>query len=309
MFSKPFRKLPIRGLICSSPGLLGHPLLSPTVGWGAGRTAFSSQPGAQGLHSNCLGSQRRDSYQRKWAPQTSCHGRESPLLQQGEQLWGCSRLWGVEGSFLGVLLLILPSPPLPFPGLRLPAEIRVSSSLLSAHFPVDHAAQDRQQPFRQRLPRLRPRGLVSILPGGSELPGTEPRRRLTRCPPPSRRPRNHRPGALPLMSAFARSRNPVASPTQPNGAEKGRARVVGSGPRPCTRSARGRRPRLASPAPQGCSRPSRRLHHGRGGGQARTRPPGPTAELRPPRPSRPPLRPAERRGPRGRARVSGRFGE
>uniref|UniRef100_A0A8I3QIV7 T-box transcription factor 1 n=1 Tax=Canis lupus familiaris TaxID=9615 RepID=A0A8I3QIV7_CANLF len=36
-------------------------------------------------------------------------------------------------------------------------------------------------------------------------------------------PRNHRPGALPLMSAFARSRNPVASPTQPNGAEKGRA--------------------------------------------------------------------------------------
>uniref|UniRef100_A0A9W3ESU1 T-box transcription factor TBX1 n=1 Tax=Camelus bactrianus TaxID=9837 RepID=A0A9W3ESU1_CAMBA len=42
-------------------------------------------------------------------------------------------------------------------------------------------------------------------------------------------PRNHRPGALPLMSAFARSRNPVASPTQPNGAEKGRAGVVGSG--------------------------------------------------------------------------------
>uniref|UniRef100_G1T7G5 T-box domain-containing protein n=1 Tax=Oryctolagus cuniculus TaxID=9986 RepID=G1T7G5_RABIT len=35
-------------------------------------------------------------------------------------------------------------------------------------------------------------------------------------------PRNHRPGALPLMSAFARSRNPVASPTQPNGAEKGK---------------------------------------------------------------------------------------
>nr|XP_044988882.1 T-box transcription factor TBX1 [Jaculus jaculus] len=33
-------------------------------------------------------------------------------------------------------------------------------------------------------------------------------------------PRNHRPGALPLMSAFARSRNPVASPTHPNGAEK-----------------------------------------------------------------------------------------
>ncbi|XP_012886956.1 PREDICTED: T-box transcription factor TBX1 [Dipodomys ordii] len=33
-------------------------------------------------------------------------------------------------------------------------------------------------------------------------------------------PRNHRPGALPLMSAFARSRNPVASPTQPNGGEK-----------------------------------------------------------------------------------------
>uniref|UniRef100_G1R0F7 T-box domain-containing protein n=1 Tax=Nomascus leucogenys TaxID=61853 RepID=G1R0F7_NOMLE len=34
-------------------------------------------------------------------------------------------------------------------------------------------------------------------------------------------PRNHRPGALPLMSAFARSRNPVASPTQPSGTEKG----------------------------------------------------------------------------------------
>ncbi|XP_025789329.1 T-box transcription factor TBX1 [Puma concolor] len=36
-------------------------------------------------------------------------------------------------------------------------------------------------------------------------------------------PRNHRPGALPLMSAFARSRNPVASPTQPNGSEKEKA--------------------------------------------------------------------------------------
>ncbi|XP_024904937.1 T-box transcription factor TBX1 [Pteropus alecto] len=48
-------------------------------------------------------------------------------------------------------------------------------------------------------------------------------------------PRNHRPGALPLMSAFARSRNPVASPTQPNGAEKGRAGVVGSGPQPSVR--------------------------------------------------------------------------
>ncbi|XP_034371154.1 T-box transcription factor TBX1 isoform X1 [Arvicanthis niloticus] len=33
-------------------------------------------------------------------------------------------------------------------------------------------------------------------------------------------PRNHRPGALPLVSAFTRSRNPVASPTQPNGADK-----------------------------------------------------------------------------------------
>uniref|UniRef100_A0A2K5CV90 T-box transcription factor 1 n=1 Tax=Aotus nancymaae TaxID=37293 RepID=A0A2K5CV90_AOTNA len=48
-------------------------------------------------------------------------------------------------------------------------------------------------------------------------------------------PRNHRPGALPLMSAFARSRNPVASPTQPSGAEKGRAGVVGSGSQPCCR--------------------------------------------------------------------------
>ncbi|XP_036597291.1 T-box transcription factor TBX1 [Trichosurus vulpecula] len=33
-------------------------------------------------------------------------------------------------------------------------------------------------------------------------------------------PRTHRPGTLPLMSAFARSRNPVASPAQQNGAEK-----------------------------------------------------------------------------------------
>nr|XP_033813307.1 T-box transcription factor TBX1 isoform X2 [Geotrypetes seraphini] len=33
-------------------------------------------------------------------------------------------------------------------------------------------------------------------------------------------PRNHRPGALPLMSAFTRSRNPVSSPTQQNGTEK-----------------------------------------------------------------------------------------
>uniref|UniRef100_A0A2I3GZR8 T-box domain-containing protein n=1 Tax=Nomascus leucogenys TaxID=61853 RepID=A0A2I3GZR8_NOMLE len=42
-------------------------------------------------------------------------------------------------------------------------------------------------------------------------------------------PRNHRPGALPLMSAFARSRNPVASPTQPSGTEKGRLVTEGSG--------------------------------------------------------------------------------
>nr|XP_014427305.1 T-box transcription factor TBX1 isoform X2 [Pelodiscus sinensis] len=34
-------------------------------------------------------------------------------------------------------------------------------------------------------------------------------------------PRNHRPGALPLMSAFARSRNPVTSPAHQNGTEKG----------------------------------------------------------------------------------------
>ncbi|XP_035196171.1 T-box transcription factor TBX1 isoform X1 [Oxyura jamaicensis] len=33
-------------------------------------------------------------------------------------------------------------------------------------------------------------------------------------------PRNHRPGALPLMSAFARSRNPVSSPVHQNGTEK-----------------------------------------------------------------------------------------
>lgn len=37
----------------------------------------------------------------------------------------------------------------------------------------------------------------------------------------SSRPRNHRPGALPLMSAFARSRNPVSSPAHQNGTEKG----------------------------------------------------------------------------------------
>lgn len=39
--------------------------------------------------------------------------------------------------------------------------------------------------------------------------------------PSSSRPRNHRPGALPLMSAFARSRNPVSSPAHQNGTEKG----------------------------------------------------------------------------------------
>lgn len=33
-------------------------------------------------------------------------------------------------------------------------------------------------------------------------------------------PRNHRPGALPLMSGFARSRNPVSSPAHQNGTEK-----------------------------------------------------------------------------------------
>uniref|UniRef100_A0A2K5VTS3 T-box transcription factor 1 n=1 Tax=Macaca fascicularis TaxID=9541 RepID=A0A2K5VTS3_MACFA len=50
-------------------------------------------------------------------------------------------------------------------------------------------------------------------------------------------PRNHRPGALPLMSAFARSRNPVASPTQPSGAEKGRAGVDKEGKAETSRNA------------------------------------------------------------------------
>uniref|UniRef100_H0WN33 T-box transcription factor 1 n=1 Tax=Otolemur garnettii TaxID=30611 RepID=H0WN33_OTOGA len=60
-------------------------------------------------------------------------------------------------------------------------------------------------------------------------------------------PRNHRPGALPLMSAFARSRNPVASPTQPNGAEKGGGRQAltrrpgpTAAPRPPLQPAEGR---------------------------------------------------------------------
>ncbi|NWR83410.1 TBX1B factor, partial [Furnarius figulus] len=39
-------------------------------------------------------------------------------------------------------------------------------------------------------------------------------------------PRNHRPGALPLMSAFARSRNPVSSPAHQNGTEKGVYQLV-----------------------------------------------------------------------------------
>lgn len=150
-----------------------------------------------------------------------------------------------------------------------------------ALFPADHAAQDRQQPFRQRLPRLRPRRLVSVPRRQRAPPGACTGHPPTHRPPPSHRPRNHRPGALPLMTAFARSRNPVASPGQPNGAEKGRAGVVGSGPRLRARSAPGRRLCPALPAPQGRSRPSRRLHNGRGGGQARTRPPGPTAEPRP----------------------------
>ncbi|XP_077571291.1 T-box transcription factor TBX1-like isoform X1 [Stigmatopora nigra] len=33
-------------------------------------------------------------------------------------------------------------------------------------------------------------------------------------------PRNHRPGSLPIMSAFARTRNPMSSPPQQNGTEK-----------------------------------------------------------------------------------------
>ncbi|KAK7933165.1 hypothetical protein WMY93_004061 [Mugilogobius chulae] len=33
-------------------------------------------------------------------------------------------------------------------------------------------------------------------------------------------PRNHRPGSLPIMSAFARTRNPMSSPPQQNGPEK-----------------------------------------------------------------------------------------
>lgn len=122
---------------------------------------------------------------------------------------------------------------------------------------------------------------MSVLQGDGERQGAWTGRPLTPRLPPSHRPRNHRPGALPLMSAFARSRNPVASPTQPNGAEKGRTRVVGSGPQPSVRSAPGRRLSPASPANQGRSRPSIRLHNGRGGGQERTRPPGLTAAPRP----------------------------
>ncbi|XP_043966868.1 T-box transcription factor TBX1 [Gambusia affinis] len=37
-------------------------------------------------------------------------------------------------------------------------------------------------------------------------------------------PRNHRPGSLPIMSAFARTRNPMSSPPQQNGTEKEDAR-------------------------------------------------------------------------------------
>uniref|UniRef100_A0A8C2VXI9 T-box transcription factor 1 n=1 Tax=Chinchilla lanigera TaxID=34839 RepID=A0A8C2VXI9_CHILA len=110
-------------------------------------------------------------------------------------------------------------------------------------------------------------------------------------------PRNHRPGALPLMSAFARSRNPVASPTQPNGAEKGRARVVGSWPRPHASSVLVRRPRPASPAPRpGRSRPSRRLHNARRAG--RWSPPSPRATAPSPRPPLPPPRPPRSPWPR-----------
>uniref|UniRef100_A0A8C5LGV8 T-box 1 n=1 Tax=Jaculus jaculus TaxID=51337 RepID=A0A8C5LGV8_JACJA len=96
-------------------------------------------------------------------------------------------------------------------------------------------------------------------------------------------PRNHRPGALPLMSAFARSRNPVASPTHPNGAEKGRIRVVGSGPLAPAPSASGRRPRPAPPATLG-ARGLRELHNGRGSGQA---PPHPELRLEAPGASEP----------------------
>ncbi|MEJ1283382.1 T-box 1 [Cricetulus griseus] len=65
-------------------------------------------------------------------------------------------------------------------------------------------------------------------------------------------PRNHRPGALPLVSAFARSRNPVASPTQPNGAEKGRSWGSGIVAAARVRSARpGPPPHPVSPAPPG----------------------------------------------------------
>lgn len=73
------------------------------------------------------------------------------------------------------------------------------------------------------------------------------------------------------MSAFARSRNPVASPTQPNGAEKGR--IWGRG---IAVAARARSARV-------CRRTRPRLHPGASwlhplhkevaGGQAGTRPP------------------------------------
>ncbi|NWX83317.1 TBX1A factor, partial [Nothoprocta pentlandii] len=68
-------------------------------------------------------------------------------------------------------------------------------------------------------------------------------------------PRNHRPGALPLMSAFARSRNPVSSPAHQNGTEKDGA----EGRRDYEREAAGGTPLHGDAAHQQLM--SRPLHH------------------------------------------------
>lgn len=59
LFSKPFRKLPIRGLIHGLPKFLGHaPPHTHTAGQAVEVTTFPSQAGTQGLHPNHLGPQR-----------------------------------------------------------------------------------------------------------------------------------------------------------------------------------------------------------------------------------------------------------
>lgn len=105
-----------------------------------------SRTGVQGS----LGGKEGLAFENRRSPRTPCRW-SGPKQDFGEGAGNVDWVYslGIGGAFLDYALPRLSG------GFVLFAHASFS--------PKDHAAQDRQQPFRQRLPRLRPGGLVSDL--------------------------------------------------------------------------------------------------------------------------------------------------